>query len=363
MIFALDLLGLGSHAWDVMPTIKVFPDGWGYGTFGPKVFGDALKKVKKLHASGKPSMFRLQLIYSKDHKFPSEKYLRQEIPRWDELGALFPNIKSFISPCCEYSEESRSKVYDMMSLATQLAPHSAIVQSPGRLPNGRISPTYTDWYVEEHGNRARTGANLVSCDGENAYDMCDEMKEQFGIEHWIERHRAGGCQYCFLWGARFNLIEAHNTLPPMARKAAPEVGYIKAVARLSEGKSALPLPIFPFTAPVKPYLLKTFAEDQQGPEDVRENRPMFMVPKREKPLAYVDIVTFDNQRVARFPRFKDKNPLRTTDRYYFSTKYGYQLADKAIAMSGSPFVYLDEKGKKTGPFHMAFRAPFFQVPK
>lgn len=362
MIFALDLLGLGNPNWDVKPTLKIFPAGFGLGVFGPKVFGDPMKKVKALLASGKVSMFRLQTIYTKDHKFPSDKYLRQEIPRWDELALIY-HIPVFISPCCEYVEESRSKVYEMMSLTTQLAPNSAVVQSPGRLPNGRLSPTFPDWYVEEHGNRARTGADIISNDGENAYDQCDMGDENRGIESWIERHRAGGCKYCFLWGARFNLIEAHNTLPPTARKAVPDPAYTRGVARLSENKPAVPTPIFPFTEPKKPYLLKTFAEDQQGEGDKRGNKPMFMVPLRKKPLPYVDVVTFDGRRVARFPLFKDSSTVRKTDRYYFPKKYGWQLADRAIAMSGSPYVWLKEGGKYTGPFHMAFRAPFFQVPR
>lgn len=362
MIFALDLLGWGNPNWKAAPTIKVFPAGFGFGVFGPKVFGDPMKKVKALLDTGKPSMFRLQLIYTKNHAMPSEKYMRQEIPRWNELARIY-HKPVFISPCCEYVTDSRDEVHDVMSLATELAPDCGIVQSPGRLPNGKVAPTFTDWDIEEHGNRARTGATFVSNDGENAYDQCDQMDANKGIQSWIERHRDGGCKYCFLWGARFNLIEAHNTLPPTARKAAPDPKYTKGVIRLSENKSAAPLPVFPFTEPKKPRLLKTFAEDQAGEADERGNKPMFMIPKRKKPLDYVDIVTFDNQRVARFPLFKDSNPARQTDRYYFPKMYGWELADKAIALSGSPYVWLKEGKEYFGAFHPAFRAPFFQVPR
>jgi len=361
MIFALDLLGLADDDWKIKPLIEIFPKGWGYGVFGPKVFGDPMKKVRQLHSSGKPSMFRLQLFYNDKHQFPSEKYLKQEIPRWDELALIYPFVKSYISPACEYQETNKSKIRDIMSLAASLAPNSAIVQSPGRV-GGKVCPTFSDWYVEEHGNRARTGSDLISNDGESAYDQCDLMNEDWGIEHWIERHK-NTAKYCFLWGARFNLREAHNTLPPMKRFAAPESDYTTGVCRLASEKPPVPTPIFEFSAPKKPYLLKTFAEDQQGPADKRENRPMFMVPVRKKPRQYVDIVTWDGKRVARFNLFKDGNPARKTDRYYFPKKYGWQLAEKAIKMSGSPYVGLKEGTSYKWPFHPAFRSPFFQVPK
>ena len=364
MIICLDLLGMGSPAWKIEKTIKIFPVGAGYGCFlNRKLFGgDPMPKVKKLHASGKPSMFRGQLDYNSKHALPSEKFIRAEVPRWDELAALNPKMPHFISPSCEYVEESSNKVHDIMSLTAELAPHCGIVQTPGRLKNGKLSPTFADWYIEEHGNRARTGADFISTDGENAYDMCDEMDASKGVEDWIERHRATA-RYCFLWGARFNLIEAHNTLPPAKRTAAPEPAYTQGVFHLGDPRPIEPVPTFPFVAPKKPYLYKTFAEDQQGSGDKRENRPMFMVPKRAKPLPFVDLVDYTGKRIARFNLFKDTNPKRETDRYYWTKTYAWQLGVKAIAMSGYPFAWLSEKGKMTGPFFLPQRAPFFQVPK
>lgn len=360
MRFGLDLLGLGEDSWKVNPTIKVFPDGFGLGVFGPKVFGDPMRKVRALLKSGKVGFFRLQLIYQKSHQFPTDKYIKQEVPRWNELATEFSNIDHFLSPCCEYENNDKNKILDVMSLTRSLAPNCSIVQSPGRI-NGKVCWISPQYLVEEHGNQARTGCDGLSTDGENAYDMCDQGNKKKGVESWIERH-SQTANYCFLWGARFNLAEAHNTLPPMQRFAAPEPGYTVGVARLADTKPPVPVTSFPYVGPSGKMLLKTFAEDQRGNADKRENRPLFMLPVSAKPRPFVDLITFDRRRVARFRLFKDANPGRETDRYYHSEHYGWQLADKAMKLSGSPWCWLDTS-PRIGPFHPAFRSPFFQVPK
>jgi len=289
MQFGLDFLGLADNDWKIKPTIKNFPPGWWLGVFA-RVFGDPMPKVRKLLESGKVVGLRVQLDYNKGKTLPLPAFIRSEAPRWNQVAIDFPNIPVVVSPSCEYTNEPAAELKGILELTASLCPNCQVIQSPGK---DRV--TVPGYEIEEHGNRAKTGSQFLSTDGENVYDMCDKMDLNKGAADWIERHRATA-KVCFLWGARFNLIEAHNTLNPKARFAAPEMKYITGVAAHAfvkanpmEGCSVVPP--FQYQPMKKPRLYKTFAEDQQGPQDGRENNPMIMTPFKGD---FVDIVTWDN---------------------------------------------------------------------
>lgn len=358
MQFGLDFLGLADNDWKIKPTIKVFPQGWWLGTFDG-VFGDPYQKVLKLVDSGKVAGVRIQLDYNKGKTLPLPQTVRARAPKWQALALRNPSIPVVVSPGCEYEKESPVELKMILELTKELCPNCQVIQSPGR--DRVILPGYD---VEEHGSKARTGAQFLSTDGENCYDMCDKREANEGIGNWIHRHK-DSAKVCFLWGARFNLIEAHNTLNPKQRFAAPEPKYIQGVAAhctalpLPTSAWVFPTPTFEYQPFLKPRLYKTFAEDQQGPNDPRENNPCIMTKTKRK---FVELVTWDNQRVVKLPLWPDSRP-HDVERYYHDRRYAWELAQVAQEKSGCQVVFLKEGDKYFGPLHAAHRGHFFQVPK
>jgi hypothetical protein len=347
MIPGLDFLGLGSQHWKLKQSIEVFPQGWALGCFA-QTFGDALPAARKFLASGKVSAFRLQAWWSDSHKIAPMDFLKKELPRWEKLAREFPHVRFYISHSCEYSEADIKQIRKRVILVQALCPSCEVVQCPMHSPVVKGVGL-----IEQHGTKSEPKpGHIVSTDGQAIFDQ--------NAANWMALHQDALIN--FLWAPRFNLREAHNTLPPPARKAFPTKRDILSVIRLASSPGIAPSPVFaadviPFK---KPELLKTHAEDQQGNTDARANRPLVILKKKTK---FVEVVTFTGQVLGKLTFFG--NFGEGLYRYYAGHAggirlYGYEIGEKAKQASGSEFVWFKQGNKYYGPVNPAFRVPFYQ---
>lgn len=348
MIPGLDFLGMGSKAWKVKQSLDVFPMGAALGAFA-QTFGDALPAVKKFLDSGKVSAFRLQAWWSDSHKIAPIDFLKKELPRWEALAKQYPQVRFYISHSCEYSEQDIKEIRKRVVLVQALCPSCEVVQTPMH------SPVVKDvGLVEQHGTKSKPKpGHIVSTDGQAIFDQ--------DAEKWQTLHKDALIN--FLWAPRFNLREAHNTLPPPARTAFPTKKDILSVVRLMHSPGVAPTPVFEANVVKlkRPELWKTHAEDQQGNTDARANRPLIILKKKSK---FVEIVTFTGQVIGKLTYF---GPFgEGLYRFYAGYAggiglYGYEIGEKAKEVSGSEFVWIKQGGKYYGPINPAFRQPFYQT--
>jgi len=348
----LDLLGLGSPAWDVTATYKNWPDGYALGVFDggwPNAFGSPINAVQKILDTGKCPAVRVHIWWDPSHKLVPLPNLKKRLPLWQALAVKYPNVKFYVSPSCEYSEKDVSKIKACVDAIKQLAPKCAPVLAPMN------SPVVPGVITESHGSHASGGkGSIVSTDGQNLPDM--------DAASWVSKNSA--CEIIFGWAMRFNLAESHVSLPPNKRTAAPNVRYIREVARVLEPKGSAPAPGFAgkFVPIQKPFLYKVMAEDMPGPQQ-RDNLPLLIV--KGKPLT-ATIVARTGAAIGTLKVF-DKPGMYPggLTRYYAGVPgainlYGWEIGWKALQVSGSEFVWFHVDDRFYGPVNAGFREGFYQ---
>lgn len=351
MIPGLDLLGIGSKKWNMKQTIKGFPQGFALGLFADETFGPlAIKNTTKLLKTGKVGAVRAHLNWAgpnPSHALPPLSKIKKLAPKWEALAKQFPSVQFYISPTCEGKSNDKAKIKELLDLTASLCPSCSIVWSPMQ------SPSIPGYITEVHGKAVAKTGMIASYDGgtkgEALFDI-DAAK-------WVKQQ--GDAIMAFAWGALCNMAEAHNTLPPNKRTASPDAGYIQSLARLFDDPGVAPTPSFPVTPLKKPQLFKTHAEDSPG-KDKRHNRPLVILKEK---LPHVELVTKDGAVLGKMRYYA---PIPPNQRYYSGNPgsiglYGWQIADKALAVSGSPYVWIKVGGKFYGPINPIFRTPYFQA--
>ena len=352
-MLGLDLLGLGSKAWNINELVAKWPQGYALGCFDagwPDCFGDPRAKVEQILATDRCPALRTHIWWSYQHKGVTVPDLKKRLPLWEAIARKFPTKKIYISPSCEYSNSvSVPLINQWLAAIHQLAPSCIPVLTPMNAPvvNGVI--------VEKHGTKAKAGqGQFASTDGQN---LCD-----IDANAWMTANHSA--EITFGWGNLFNLAEAHNTLPPSKRTSAPSFKYVEQVRRNMEPKGVAPAPTFQgkITPIRKPFLYKVMAEDNPGP-GTRDNRPLLIAKGNSRSA---EVITKDGASLGKMVVFDRPGayPGGLT-RYYAGLPgavnlYGWELASKALAVSGSEYVWFKVDGVIYGPTNAAFRTGFYQ---
>lgn len=345
-MFGHDHLGLGNPHYKVKAAVEAHPKGWALGCFAT-TFGNPVPAVRQFLDSGKVPAFRLQAWWSYAHEIAPISFLEKELPRWEGLAKQYPNVKFYISHSCEYSNSNKQQIKKRVDAVRAICPSCEVVQTPMN------SPVIDGYIVEEHGTKAKVGSNgIASTDGQALFDI--------DAEAWVNKNK--NSIISFFWGPRYNLAEAHNTIPPKDRVASPDKRYIESLSRLAYPKGISPPKTFPW--PVielkKPLLWKTHGEDAPGEGDKRANRPLIILPDK---TPYVEILTFDGQVLGRLIYFGGFPG--NLHRFYSGYKngiglYGYEIADKAKAASGYEDVWIKQGKRVYKVGNPTFRVPFYQ---
>jgi hypothetical protein len=133
--------------------------------------------------------------------------------------------------------------------------------------------------------------------------------------------------------------------PRPNRNGWPDGRLINSVAALSNPRGRINFP--------KDWLFKSHSENK-GTNDPRAEKPVLIATVKTD---YVTLTTIENQQIARAKYYDPYIDGRS--RYYFN-EWGYELAKKADALSGSPVCNLVVNGKVLGTVNPSFRSGSFR---
>lgn len=325
MQFGLDLLGLARFS---PAALQAFPAGWWVGTFS-NTFGDARPNIAKLLASGKVKGVRVQLLWKDKHNFT-----RADIPlaaaearKWRELVAGNAIDWAFSGAC-----ENHLPPADAIAMQ-----HAVMNELPGvtyvHAGSSHIPDSAKVWN-EVHGEgRPIRGHYSFSFDGT---DAVNENVTAYKVSH-------GAAKIFMFWTSNFNGRKTDkDPTPRPARKAFPTPNMMHSIVALAGDRGASGL------APG--VIWKTHAEQYSDvpPPTARDNKPVLIAPG-SAPFA---ILVVNGLTIATARRF-GAGPSKNTSRYYFS-EWGFQIADRARQMSGSPLCGV-RAGADIGWINPAFR--------
>lgn len=342
-----DALGLAHPLYNAKTLIETTPPGWAIGCFDDP-FGPVLKKLRRVLSFRKFPAVRIQAHWSNQHNIVPIAKLKKKLPTYEKLARDFPEVKVYVSHSCEYKESSQAEVRKRVDLIRNLAPSCIPVNSC------MSGATMDDVITERHGDtRVKHPGDIVSTDGTNIYDI--------DAASYVKENAAAAI--CFLWGYRDNLREINDPgqqVPtPASRTASPSKQWHESVVRLGFPKGKTDHEY----AKVKIY--KTHSEDDQEdnplePDDPRENRPCLIADGKS---SYAAILTLDGRSLGKLTF--GGSFVSGGFRYYAGLPggiglYGYEIAKKAKALSGSEFVTFKVGNKIYGPVNPAFREGIFR---
>lgn len=338
MTLGIDYLGGANYGKRIL---KKHPPGWAAGFIlntnkphWPR--SNAWPVITKLAASGLCPAIRVHAVWEDNHQYAPKKHdkvIFAELERAVTLAALYPAVRLFFSPFCELDTRGRA-VDELFDRLDEKAGHAVeIVNSihRGALQGGVIN--------EVHGKHAAPkGRYIFSFDGTQCMDQ--------DVQAFKDKHARA--ELLFFWASQMNgkwSADKDKTKRNL-RKAWPYPDLFDSIAAYADDASGAKLG--------RQHIWKTHA-DQHGPKrQPREGKPVLITPVSAK---RVDLIATNGKLVARLPRsgnFTDGRPM------YRSGQFGFQLANKARELSGSPLVRLVANGKEIGTVHPAFRAGSFR---
>lgn len=260
---------------------------------------------------------------------------------WNTWATNHAGIRTYISHTLEYSEKSISAIQQRVDCIKKYAPLCVPVNSPMG-----TAPFTAGTINEEHTNKATTKGNqIANFDGSNCYDE--------DVQEWL-RHNTGLIN--FMWCEECNGAESGGFVECFARTNFPGKDLFSAMGYMydpPQPKPESPLTLLPL---VKPNLYKVCGEDEKG-KDPRDLKPMLWVVGHGRSPA--KIVTFDGKHVlGELISFDDER--RYAGLPGGINKWGYQIAQKAIELSGSPYVAFQVDDKFYGLEDAGRRGDFFQ---
>jgi hypothetical protein len=318
-MFGLDYLA-GAKYGDII--LKEHPKGWAAGFFDT-TFGDAYPVVSKLAQSKRCPLIRIHLLWDDNHTF-GEKQIEaafKSARRYQELATRVP-IAIELSLFCEHNLKDPDVFLDRLQM---IAPNCRIINTP---LFGAKSKKYKN---EIHNDDPPpTGPYNFSFDGLNCVDTDIEM---FKLKH-------SRSDVFFFWHPRFNLKwSMKDATPRPKRRAKPSKEFVKSIIYLSNSKGRTNPP---------PKMVKSHAE-KHGPTDQKGDKLLLILNvKADK----IELVTPGGKPVATLPFYGN---FEGGGYRYYANSFGYQIAEKAQKLGGSPFVRVFANGKRIGLINPAFR--------
>lgn len=305
MIYGISYLG-GVRYSNLM--LKNHPQGFGACIFAEE-FGDAYPLVDKflsLHTRSCP-IFEIQLIWDKDHLYGDKDIAKiaSLSTKYNTLAKKFPLTSIELSPFCEHQLRKPEKYLD---LAHEYAPECTIINSPE-------IPYFSDKYNNEvHGtaNPPKRGSYNFDFDGNSCFDS--------NIMECYKKYKTSSMFKFWTW--QFNL---HMNKEDTTRRTLPSVKHIYSIEALLS--KSPPTPFFHNS------IWKSHAEQTKPKGDKRANKPVLITPTRTN-----KVIIFDsdcNRIITRMPYY---NTFIDGRFRYYSSIWGYEMEDRALALNGSRFV-------------------------
>lgn len=345
----LALLGLANKNWNINATLAAMhpTEPYAIQTFDnyPNGFGDPRKNLNILCAKRNIVAVEVQLVYTDAHVLIGIPYLKSRLPIWKKWQANHPNVKLYISHTTEHYEQDKAKLRERMKLIEEAGIIAVNNPEPGK---GAI---LSEWLNETHKPRKMAGTYIASMDGFDTLVKGDVL-------NWVRTHK--GALYNFAWSGLCNLNNgkkgSDRKTPPSKRTAAPSAKHIEMLAFISECPPEPPTPLFE-VKPIRGRMLWKPVRETTG--DSRDNKPCLIHPIKAN---HFDIVDCRGNLLGILPYY---GTYKSEGHRYYSGSpggidlWGYEISKKAMASSGSPWVYLRANGKYWGPIEGAHRQGYF----
>lgn len=294
-------------------------------------FGSALPVIEALAKKG-CLLFRIHLCWKDNHKFTDKDilFVRSEAKKLKAIIKKYPNVKWYVSPCCEHelNEIKWNKFADVVNKQLE-GTNYELVNTPNH-NKGFVSKLVLNEY---HGSeqKPRGGRYAFSFDGTSSVDS------------EVQKYKKSYCdaEYFALWEPRFNgRWEGKDITPRPQRKGWPDKRLIKSVLHLTRIHGQVLLP--------KKWLYKSHAENK-GTGDARAEKPVFLIPLKTEEVV---LKALNGQVIERLRYYGEYSDSRS--RYYAKT-WGYLIAQKAFKLTKDYRVQVWVNNKNYGVIDPAFR--------
>lgn len=312
MIIGVDVLGGAKYP----EIVQQIPRGVAIGIFAQE-FGDAFSLVRKLSASGKYPVIRIQLTWAPTHKYTAQHLAAaiKEAKRYNMIGGQ-SHIQ--LSPFCEHTIGNPDPWLDQIQA---VAPSCTIINNPQN-GKGAFSKKYAN---EIHTGKPPSGPYNFSYDGQSS---CDAD---------IEKDKAtyANASIFFLWTWQLN---CHYNAKDHERNTRPTIDLIRGLLNLAgpRGNCSLPPKV----------LWKSFAEQSDPQGDYRSNKPMCICPQEVPKLELVK----NGKVIGTLPRYP--SPFVDGRARYYLGQWGYKVATEPVELRAN--------GKKIGMVNPGFRFGSFR---
>lgn len=320
MMYGLDLLGLPKY---IVHAVRVFPVGWALGCFSD-TFGDARGGVERIIKTGRCPRVRVHLAWKDNHNFSQKdfKQIEKEAKKWVPLVQRYPHIEWGFSGACEHHLSIADSVR-LAELVLNVHPDQIAVNT------GDHDIAIAQTISETHGTKARVGKPKYnfSFDGSACVDSDAESLKQ--------KHKSA--ETYFFWEPRFNgRWETKDTTPRPQRTGWPDIKLLRSVVCLGGECGAVSLP--------NKWLYKSHAENH-GTGDARAEKALFIAPIK------TDAILLKDKKTVKAV-FKYFGPYQGGGHRYYSTKWGYEIAEKPLTVEAN--------SKAIGQVNPVFRCGVFR---
>lgn len=271
------------------------------------------------------------------------RHLRDRVRLYCAMFEQHPGVALEMSPTLEHNLSSKA-FKQQAAVIRRNCPRAVIVDNPVK----GVAST-KGFLIERHGTDVRglKAPCNVSLDGSEAFDS--------NVPLFLAQNAE--CTK-YLWSRVYNGRLPEGFVDPRQRNAWPTRQQLRTLLAYAE-----PLPYSPLVegcVPINRPRLWKVSSDDKGSGDVRANKPLWITLSRFS-LATV-LTAMGNQKVATLSYY---GPFEGgTWRYYSglgSNLYGIEMAERSLALSGSPYVVLREPdGRCFGPFHPAHRHGYYR---
>ena len=268
--------------------------------------------------------------FDRSHKYPIQELkplIKKNLLRLKSLQAKYPDTILMPSIFCEHTHKA-SEMVPLFQYCRTLWEDAVYVNSiigAGQSVPGIITEIHLESF--EQLPKEPTGEYIVSFDGFGGNKGFPTPVMDTNIEAIIKKYLRA--RHIRIWDSRYNgKFDPQQKDPgePNKRTFWPSVEYIRGhrlSLKLREGE---------ITYKGK-NLYKTFSDDHGAKEPTKDNRALVIIPFGGEKEATV----FDSKgnKIDSFSRYK---PDHTDGKRYYSKKYAYQIADKAVKNTGSSLI-------------------------
>lgn len=308
------------------------PTGWNAGFF-LRTFGDAIPVIRQVAASGKAPRIRVHIIWEDDHVYVASRHdplILSGIRLLNKVKQDFPLIDIQVSPFCEHN--IRGAALDrLFNKVAKEAVGLTLVNAPYK--GDKIAGILN----EVHGK-------VAALDPPYSFSFDGTPAEHSDVVAYRTKHKSA--QSFYYWSPRFNLRWSENDdTPREQRTGIPTRRFIRSIVFLHTERGATSVP--------RGYIIKSHSE-RHGLTDTRGDKLLIIAPINAQAIVLKSIA--GDVLVS----LQNRGSYTKGGWRYYSTSWGYEIANKAKRLTGSPLVDMFINGKKVGTINPGFRGGVFR---